>query len=148
MMRKYPYPCDGCMQPDCDYRHCDRYRAWFCDSWNDFHRHACHNYWEESPQPGDKLCYVHPDVLRRYLAQGPCERCACGDCVVPCKRYRQWWDARIVWFKWKLQHPPFHAEGGHIYDTNSASFAIKSLFLGHSEVSGKYCFHTSSLRRA
>ena len=114
-MRRYPYPCEGCRQPECDYRHCEPYRCWFHDSWNLFHRHICHNYWREVSADSGKLGYVHPDVLRRYLQQGPCARCICKSlCDTPCKRYWQWWDARMVWLRWKLQQTPLpHGRGVH-----------------------------------
>ena len=103
-MTKYSYPCTGCTRPDCDYRRCQPYRDWFCASWNQFHRNLSHHYWCDGAEPEEKLSYVHPDVLRRYLHSGPCGRCVCsGDCDDPCRAYWQWWDARMAWLKWRLQ---------------------------------------------
>lgn len=103
-MTNNPYPCNGCVQTLCDYRQCAAYCSWLCDAWNLFQSSCCHNYWEDKGQPDDKLLYLHPGVLQRYLQRGPCERCICCNCCdLPCKRYWQWWDARMVWLKRKLQ---------------------------------------------
>ena len=104
-MRKNP--CDNCRQEICDYRRCEDYLLWIGDVWKEFRRFAHHNYWLQDGQRNEKLRYVHPDVIRRYLREGPCGRCSCCDvCRIPCQSYWHWWDARMAWLKWKLEHTP------------------------------------------
>ena len=92
---------------DCDYKLCRNYKKWLCDSWNQFRRHTRHNYWDCHTDGGDKLTYVHPDVIRRYLQDGPCRRCGCAEiCDTPCEKYCRWWDARMAVLKRKLQMSP------------------------------------------
>ena len=101
-MKKNQNPCAHCTRWGCDYRQCAAYRAWFAAAWGQFQRYGHHNYWEEAPE-GDKLTYVHPDVIRRYLQEGPCARCGCADvCDRPCKKYGHWWDARMAVLKYRL----------------------------------------------
>lgn len=41
--------------------------------------------------------YENPDVLRRYLADGPCKKCKNEqECDNPCGAYYAWWDARMT----------------------------------------------------
>ena len=150
-MRKYQYPCDGCTKRICDYRHCGAYCRWISAVWKEFGRYENRPYWECSADADDKLLYVHPEVFRKYLQSGPCGRCSLEKlCETPCRSYWQWWDARMVWLKKKFQNGAKIPSrlGGDFYDTNSARRAMKSLFLGHSEVSEKYSFQTSSSRLA
>lgn len=147
-MRKYLYPCDRCGKTACDYRCCGAYRNWITAAWKKFGRYENRPYWESSADPNEKFLYIHPEVFRRYLKEGPCGRCACADqCEMPCRSYWIWWDARMLQAKRKLQKTPLEREG-FLYETNSASRAMKSLFRGHFEVSAKYSFQTSSSRLA
>ena len=100
-MRKYP--CDICRQDICDYRRCKEYDDWVCDAWRLFQRRARHLYWPAADR--EKLTYVHPDVIRRYLQEGPCGRCGCRDiCGIPCESYWHWWDARMYRLKWRIEN--------------------------------------------
>ena len=97
-MKKSSYPCTDCRQDTgCDYRYCEKYRNWFADAWGQFQQQLCHNYWEDNGQSEEKFRYVHPDILRRYLHDGPCGRCGYSSrCEIPCGKYRRWWDAKVV----------------------------------------------------
>lgn len=104
-MRNHQNPCASCDCWACDYRQCEPYKMWIRDAWQQFGRHCRHTYWS-IPSGDDKLAYVHPDVIRRYLQEGPCKRCECArTCKIPCEKYCRWWDARMVWLKRKLQSP-------------------------------------------
>jgi hypothetical protein len=47
-----------------------------------------------------KFIYEHPDVIRRYLENGPCGECRRAEvCDVPCGNYWNWWDARMEWMR-------------------------------------------------
>ena len=97
-------PCDNCVQCLPDYRQCQPYHDWLCDSWLRYQQYNPQDYWDHRHNPGEKLKYVHPDVLRRYLREGPCVRCPCDSiCDIPCAQYWCWWDARMVWLKWKIE---------------------------------------------
>lgn len=105
-MSRIQNPCVSCDRWACDYRQCDPYKAWICDAWRQFGRHTRHTYWQ-APSGDDKLTYVHPDVLRRYLREGPCVRCGCAEtCEIPCEKYCRWWNARIAYFKYMLLKSP------------------------------------------
>lgn len=42
------------------------------------------------------FAYEHPDLVRRYIADGPCKGCkAAKACDTPCPAYLRWWDARM-----------------------------------------------------
>ena len=155
MLRKDSYPCDACAASVCDYCRCQDYGHWLQLNWDRFAANTAHNYWENHSTPEEKFLYIHPEVFLRYLESGPCARCVCAArCRTPCAKYWVWWDIRMVWLKRKFQNTfaktekenPSRVAGGILYDTNSASLAIKSLFLGQPAESGKYSFQTSSLR--
>ena len=98
-------PCDHCVQPVCDYRRCPPYQKWFKAAWNEFRRNVPGGCWVENTQKEGKFTYVHPNLIRKYLENGPCSRCDWADvCDAPCVAYRHWWDARMAWRRWKLQH--------------------------------------------
>lgn len=140
-------PCDFCSNCVDDFRQCAPYHDWFCNAWLRYQQYVPRDYWDHRRNPEEKLKYVHPDVLRRYLRDGPCPRCNCRvGCDVPCAQYRCWWDARMVWLKWNIENNTPPVPEGYFYDTNSASFAMKSLFRGQWDVSEKYVFQTASSR--
>ena len=98
-------PCEGCTQDVCDYRRCDPYQKWFRTVWKSFRRYARRSHWETGAQSSGNFVYAHPDLIRRYLHAGPCELCECAfSCDTPCSGYLHWWDARMVWLKWKMEH--------------------------------------------
>lgn len=44
--------------------------------------------------------YEHPDLIQKYLQEGPCKGCEFGKvCDVPCGAYWCWWDARMAVLK-------------------------------------------------
>lgn len=97
-------PCKICIEGICDYRRCRAYQTWLNDSWRQFQRFLPRGYREGSGGE-EKFVYAHPDVVRRYLERGPCELCEhSGSCRIPCEKYWRWWDARMIWLKWKLRN--------------------------------------------
>lgn len=104
-MERNQKPCGSCTQPTCDYRRCKPYRRWLSESWKQFRRYVCHIDSFPKPSGAGKLAYYHPEQLRRYLNEGPCRRCLyTDDCDLPCAAYWSWWDARMVWLRWKWEH--------------------------------------------
>ena len=102
-------PCESCEACAADCGQCQMYYEWLCETWLRYQQYVPRDYWNHRKSPKEKRKYVHPDVLRRYLKDGPCKRCPCnGSCDIPCAQYLCWWDARMVWLKWKIQHktPP------------------------------------------
>ena len=95
-------PCDKCTQGVCDYRRCDAYKQWFVAAWKQFQRYIPHDYWGIHLRNSEKFAYEHPDLIRRYLQEGPCGLCVCADvCDIPCGSYLCWWDARRAWLRWQ-----------------------------------------------
>lgn len=46
--------------------------------------------------PENKFCYSHPDDVRRWLKESPCNGChANAFCDTPCPIYLRWYDARM-----------------------------------------------------
>ena len=43
-----------------------------------------------------KFVYEHPDLIRKYIKDGPCKGCEFEQlCDVPCAAYFHWWDVRM-----------------------------------------------------
>ena len=109
-------PCDSCALSVTECSQCQPYFAWLCDTWPRYQQYVPRDYWDHRKSPEEKRKYVHPDVLRRYLMDGPCKRCPCnGSCDIPCAQYLCWWDARMVWLKWKIQHKTPPAREGFLF---------------------------------
>ena len=103
-MKLLENPCSSCSGCAGDFRQCSPYPDWLQESWQQYQRYVPRDYWDHR-RSGEKLKYVHPDVLRRYLQDGPCRKCPCSSgCDIPCGQYLCWWDARVTWLKWILEH--------------------------------------------
>ena len=96
----YPNPCDTCEQ-DCGAGHsCPAWRIRFRTIWEQFNTYPLRQY--RKAHQRKKFCYEHPDVARKYLAEGPCEECQFRQlCDAPCVAYYSWWDARMAALKKK-----------------------------------------------
>lgn len=57
-----------------------------------------------SKKSAGKFRYEHPDIVRRYLAHSPCEKCKHNKtCDTPCDAYLNWYDARIAYARKKAK---------------------------------------------
>lgn len=97
-MYSYPNPCDTC-EKECVYtRGCDAWKIRMLTIWKQFN-----GYMKRQRRKGKKVetfVYEHPDLLRKYLRDGPCKGCKLEkDCDNACGSYGDWWDARIEWLK-------------------------------------------------
>lgn len=103
-MKPYPNPCDSCER--CTELHgCQKWKLRFRRIWKEFNGYPVRAYRKYNRQKNEKFCYEHPDIVRRYLEKGPCEKCPKAlDCDVPCLAYWYWWDARMEWMKGKFQN--------------------------------------------
>ena len=107
-------PCDHCTPAVCDYRRCDAYRKWLNAAWLEFHRYVQRCYWKNVAVNSKKFTYEHPDLIRRYLLEGPCAQCSWDEtCQIPCNAYWCWWDARMIWLRWRLLHADISHRGGN-----------------------------------
>lgn len=101
-MYNYPNPCDTCTQECVSSKYgCSDWIIRFYTIWKQFNTYPLRQY---KNRPVDKTVYAyeHPDVLRKYLEEGPCKRCKSeNDCDIPCTAYWCWWDARMALLKKK-----------------------------------------------
>lgn len=89
----YPNPCDTC-DKEC-YRGCDEWEMRFRTVWKQFNTYTLRQYRSNRVWP--MFVYEHPDVMMRYLEEGPCKKCQGeGTCEVACPAYWSWWDARMT----------------------------------------------------
>lgn len=97
----YPNPCDTC-QKGCQFigKGCKEWENRFRTIWKQFNTYPLRQYRKAPTQT--KFCYEHPDMIGRYLADGPCKECQFEVlCDVPCVAYWHWWDARNTVLKKK-----------------------------------------------
>lgn len=91
----YPNPCDTCTEECSGYHGCDRWEMRFRTIWKQFNSYPLRQYRKGKTEK--VFAYEHPDVLQRYLAEGPCKKCPCEKtCDVACPAYWSWWDARMT----------------------------------------------------
>lgn len=102
-MSNYLNPCDSCEKAeDCRLGYgCDRWKIRYLYRQKQINAYARkladHTY---KPEPGKAFVYEHPDIIRRYLRNGPCGHCQREKvCEDPCPAYWRWWDARMEWFE-------------------------------------------------
>lgn len=99
---KYPNPCEKCRRAeDCtNYRKCKPYMQRFYTIWKQFYAYPVRIYRGKKNMKSNKFAYEHPDIVRRYLEKGPCEKCRLSEsCETPCLVYWEWWDARMEWIR-------------------------------------------------
>ena len=99
-----PAPCRRCIRVkdtrNCNNAQCAAWRAWFAESWE--HIRAYPRAQMDSPNAkplgvsvGGRF-YLHPDQLRAYCKNDPCEDCTSpGDlCKTPCRAKKIWMQVR------------------------------------------------------
>ena len=95
-MYNYPNPCDTCTSCT-DPSGCDKWRMRFRTIWKQFNSYQVRQYGKkETANDQSKYAYEHPDVIRKYITDGPCKDCQLEpQCDVPCNAYYQWWGVRM-----------------------------------------------------
>lgn len=70
--------------------------------WKQFNSYQIRKYRKEQERE-KKFSYEHPDIVKKYLDDGPCKGCEFELlCDVPCSAYYRWWDARMAIIRKKL----------------------------------------------
>ena len=103
-MCSYPSPCDTC-EKECNHKKgCDAWKIRTLTIWKQFNGYTKRRY--KGVKKVQKFAYEHPDLLRKYLAEGPCNGCKIEkNCDNACGAYYAWWDARQAWqrFVWGME---------------------------------------------
>lgn len=101
MKYNYPNPCDSCAISECRKGNgCAKWQVRFLTIWKQFNTYQMRQYRKDRTHK--KFCYEHPDLIHRYLKDGPCKGCQFEAlCDVPCTAYWCWWDARMEVLKRK-----------------------------------------------
>lgn len=109
MTNGYPNPCDKCPQGRTCLHGCPEWVKRVRTIWKQFNGYPgrvareAMNQAETEKGRGNKYCYEHPDIVRRYLEKGPCEGCRCENtCDIPCAAYLRWWNVRMKWIRGRL----------------------------------------------
>lgn len=103
MANQYPNPCDSCNRKERCSVPCDKFRIWFLWYWKQFHTYPTRS--QKRAGKRNVFCYEHPDMIRKYLQDGPCGECKiAGKCETPCVAYWNWWDARMEFNRRRMQH--------------------------------------------
>ena len=102
---KYPSPCEQCTKENCrengaSYHHCGDYRSWINFWWKTFPK-----MFDQKPKKKrEKFRYDHPDDIRRFLANSPCDECKkANGCASPCETYAHWFTCKMGETKWRLE---------------------------------------------
>ena len=101
-MCDYPSPCDSCAElKDCR-KGCQAWETRFRTIWKQFNMYPIRKYRMRGGKH-KKFVYAHPDLIKKYLKDGPCKGCEFEVlCDVPCTAYWCWWDARMTAIKAKF----------------------------------------------
>lgn len=103
----YPNPCDTCEKECSGYSGCAEWEMRFRTIWKRFNTYPLRQYHSNTVWP--MFTYENPDVMQRYLAEGPCKKCSREEtCEIPCPAYLSWWDARMTVLRKK-----YHCEKGN-----------------------------------
>jgi radical SAM protein with 4Fe4S-binding SPASM domain len=63
--------------------------------WKQFNSYTLRQY--RKTKTKKVFAYEHPDLIKKYLEEGPCKGCQFEKlCDVPCPQYYGWWDARMA----------------------------------------------------
>ena len=102
-MNSYPNPCDTCTRDKCP-KNCAAWRMRYLYRQKQINAYHVRSYKAKRNMKRQKFVYEHPDLIRRYLQEGPCKKCRAADtCDTPCAAYLRWWDARMEWLKGRLR---------------------------------------------
>lgn len=96
-MKEYPNPCDTCVEAETCVRGngCEKWRIRYLYRQKQINAHA-NAQASRIPTVQKTFAYEHPDLIREYIAYGPCKGCrAEAVCDTPCLAYLRWWDARM-----------------------------------------------------
>ena len=94
---KYPNPCDTCEKAGtCALGYgCAEWQTRYLYRQKQINAHA-NAQATRTPTVQKTFAYEHPDLIRRYIADGPCKGCRAEQvCDTPCPAYLRWWDARM-----------------------------------------------------
>ena len=98
----YQNPCDSC-EKCTDPNGCIAWKVRFRTIWKQFNSYQIRQYRKQEGEIKKKFSYEHPDIVKKYLDDGPCKGCEFELlCDVPCSAYYHWWDARMAIFRKKL----------------------------------------------
>ena len=71
--------------------------------WKQLNSYQIRQYRKQGQEREKKFSYEHPDIVKKYLDDGPCKGCEFELlCDVPCSAYYRWWDARMAIIRKKL----------------------------------------------
>lgn len=102
-MFSYPNPCDSCTISECRKGNgCNKWQMRFRTIWKQFNSYPKRKAMREK-KVRHTYVYEHPDILRKYIQDGPCKGCkAERTCDTPCSAYYAWWDARMAVARHKI----------------------------------------------
>ena len=99
-MHNYPNPCDSC-QECINNNGCEKWKIRVRTIWKQFNGYQKRQYLKGKKEK--IFVYEHPDMIKKYLDEGPCKGCKQEEqCDVPCAAYWHWWDARMAVMKKKF----------------------------------------------
>ena len=102
-MCNYPNPCDSCEKGCNGGNGCIAWEMRFRTIWKQFNSYQIRQYRKQEQERKKKFSYEHPDIIKKYLDEGPCKGCEFELlCDVPCSAYYHWWDARMAIIRKKL----------------------------------------------
>ncbi len=92
---KYPDPCKTCRAENCAGLECGKWRARFLTFWKRYNGYLSKDKYMFKGKVRKAFRYEHPDVIRKYIKEGPCFWCGNQKkCDTPCGDYWKWWDIR------------------------------------------------------
>ncbi|MBO4938885.1 MAG: hypothetical protein J6C98_07800 [Oscillospiraceae bacterium] len=99
----YPDPCNVCTKARCVTNGCVDWRIRYLFRQKQINLYARKLLQGGSHKTGEAFRYEHPDIIRRYLKNGPCRGCnAEAVCDTPCPAYWRWWDEKMEEFRGRL----------------------------------------------
>ena len=100
----YPNPCATCENVCNGGQGCIAWEMRFRTIWKQFNSYQIRQYRKQEQERKKKFSYEHPDIVKKYLDDGPCKGCEFELlCDVPCGAYYRWWDARMAIIRKKFE---------------------------------------------
>lgn len=102
----YPDPCIACKRvgQKCTYQKCTAWKTRYIYRQKQINAFARRPVRLAAVDGRRVFRYEHPDIIREYLAHGPCRHCKAAEvCGTPCPAYWSWWDARMEWMRGLIQ---------------------------------------------